>query len=184
MGLITDTNKEIMDPGWLDIMSSPSLRSWSGWRGDIDKVYKDRVLNIARRIISECFPRNVAEIMTEARQLLRHLEESEYEDLPPSDIFHIFWSYNYKEMKLKNRILADINGRIIDNMYMDAIGKFGLDEIIVEAVKWCLDSENTINIFIDIEWSYEDKKARKLAVHNSYNDFDLATIHTEIKLWD
>lgn len=179
---MTDKNKEIMDPGWLDIMSSPEIYSWSGWRGDIDKVYKDRVKRLACKVISECFPRNVAEIMAEARQLLWLLEESEYEDLPSSDIFHIFWGY--KEMKMKNRILADINGRIIDNMYIDMAEEFGLNEINVEAVKWCLDSENTINIFIDIEWSYEDKKARKLAVHNSYYDFDLATIHAEIRLWD
>lgn len=180
MGLITDINKEIGEPLWLDIMRAPDMYSWSGWRGFIGQQDKDRVLDITCRVISECFPKNVSEIMAEAKGLLRILERPEYEDSPSSDIFNISWGY--REMKFKDVVLGDINGNIIDRMIVDMIEKWDLDEIIVEAVKWTLVGNN-INIFIEIEWSYSDKD-EGVAAAAHYHNFDLATIHTEIELWD
>lgn len=179
MGLLTDKYKEIKEPLWLDIMRAPSLYSWSGWRGFIGQTDKDRVISIVRRVISECFPKNVSEIMAEAKDLLRILERPEYGDGLSSDIFNI--SRGYREMKFKDMVLGNINGNIIDRMYEDVIRKWNLDEIIVEAVKWALVGNN-INIFIEIEWSYNDKDESAIAAAH-YHNFDLATIQTEIELW-
>lgn len=180
MGLLTDKYKEIKEPDWLDIMRAPVLYSWSGWRGFIGQTDKDRVVDITRGVISECFPENVSEIMAEAKDLLRILERPEYEDDPPSDIFNISWGYG--EMKFKDVVLGNINGNIIDRMSIDIIEKWDLDEILVEAVKWTL-AGNNINIFIDIEWSYSDRDESTIAAAH-YHNFDIATIHTEIELWD
>ena len=167
MGLITNTDVHIPEVTLEDMLSRPRLESWSGWRGISDAAVKERVRNLAYRIMKDHVSKAVCPLdLLRIERILRGKEDARLLDDLIEGAIVLGWGPSAR--LAKDRIYI-VNASIDQDR--DMMCEYCVIKVHCNLVKFWKEKER-ICMKVVINWYYGQVNDTEI----SLNSFDIATL--------
>lgn len=173
MGLITNTDVSIPEVTLEDMLSRPRIESWTGWRGISNAAVKERVRNLAYRIMKDHISKAVCPLdLLRIERILRGEGETRFLGDQIEGFVVFEWGFC---VKLNNDRLHVVNISIDQDR--DMMCEYCVIKVHCNLVKFLKEKER-ICMKVVIDWYYGQVDDTEI----SLNSFDIATLIFDIVL--